>query len=727
MKLTRLIGVLAMAYAVPVFSADIANTNLTEFTSTESITDIGKKQLSERSINSQLSSTDTFSQPGASFIKLHFKNLVIPEGAKVIVRNTEGTERYEYTAQSSNELTLSSNDDGSSSFSAMSITGSTAVVEYLTVDAEQTITGQVDYFYYGDESEPQFEPLSTCGVNERVDVQCWANSHPTEVDRSRPVARLLIGGRSLCTAWRVGDSNHMFTNNHCVETAAELASTEIWFNYQSKTCNGWEKETVVKVTPKDFLKTDITLDYTLFTINNLASVSQFGYLGLDVRNANQGERIYIPQHGSGNPKELSIESDRDSNGLCQVNDPTVNGGGYNTDIGYYCDTIGGSSGSPVIAASTNNVIALHHLGGCYNKGAQISRIWPQVSSFFGGVIPKGDNGSTPTKPIADISANCNALTCSFDATGSSSPDGAIAAYSWQFGDGQSSNSATPSHSYASSGSYTVSLTVTDTKGLSSQTTQSVTVRSASDSVLKKGVAKTGLTGSKDSETFYTFEAPTGASNVQINTSSGTGDVDLYVKRNAKPTTSSYDCRPYKNGNSESCALTTGAGTYHVMLKGYSSYSGVRLVADYTLGGTNQAPVSDFSFSANQLSVSFTQQATDDKAVTAYQWSFGDGSQSTQASPTHSYAQAGSYQVSLVVTDADGATDTSTKTVTVTSSGNGGTGCSGIETWSSSAVYTKDDTVSYNGTKYQAKWWTKGDNPSTNSTEWAVWKDLGSCN
>nr|MDC2855612.1 hypothetical protein [Ningiella sp. W23] len=40
-----------------------------------------------------------------------------------------------------------------------------------------------------------------------------------------------------------------------------------------------------------------------------------------MRNAQQSERIYIPQHGSGNPKELSIESDQDTNGLCQVNAP----------------------------------------------------------------------------------------------------------------------------------------------------------------------------------------------------------------------------------------------------------------------------------------------------------------------------------------------------------------------------------------------------------------------
>ncbi len=103
--------------------------------------------------------------------------------------------------------------------------------------------------------------------------------------------------------------------------------------------------------------------------------------------------------------------------------------------------------------------------------------------------------------------------------------------------------------------------------------------------LTKGVAKTGLSGAKDSETRFTFDVPAGATNVTFNMSGGTGDADLYVKFGSEPTVSAGttgQCRPYKNGNVESCTYaTTQAGTYHVMLRGYSSYSGVSLVADYT--------------------------------------------------------------------------------------------------------------------------------------------------
>lgn len=117
--------------------------------------------------------------------------------------------------------------------------------------------------------------------------------------------------------------------------------------------------------------------------------------------------------------------------------------------------------------------------------------------------------------------------------------------------------------------------------------------------LQKGVAKTGLSGSTGSQTFYTISVPAGATNLTFNMSGGSGDADLYVRFGSAPTTSTYDCRPYKNGNNEDCSFAApSAGTYHVMIRGYSAYSGVSLVADYTTGGGGCSPNSG---SANNIS------------------------------------------------------------------------------------------------------------------------------
>lgn len=98
-------------------------------------------------------------------------------------------------------------------------------------------------------------------------------------------------------------------------------------------------------------------------------------------------------------------------------------------------------------------------------------------------------------------------------------------------------------------------------------------------VLEKGVPLSGLSGNRGSEDFYTFTVDS-ASNVAVTISGGSGDADLYVKAGSKPTTSSYDCRPYRSGNAEQCRIAAQAGTtYHVMLRGYNTYSGVTLRLD----------------------------------------------------------------------------------------------------------------------------------------------------
>ncbi|KZX70030.1 hemagglutinin [Vibrio sp. HI00D65] len=100
-----------------------------------------------------------------------------------------------------------------------------------------------------------------------------------------------------------------------------------------------------------------------------------------------------------------------------------------------------------------------------------------------------------------------------------------------------------------------------------------------DNVLNKGAPIANLSGNKYSESFYTFSVDS-ASNVTVAISGGTGDADLYVKAGSKPSTSSYDCRPYRTGNNEQCSVSVlPSVTYHVLLRGYTNYSGVTLRLD----------------------------------------------------------------------------------------------------------------------------------------------------
>ena len=105
--------------------------------------------------------------------------------------------------------------------------------------------------------------------------------------------------------------------------------------------------------------------------------------------------------------------------------------------------------------------------------------------------------------------------------------------------------------------------------------------------LSPGVPVTGLSASSGSDVVYTLQVPSGASNLAFQMSGGTGDADLYVRRGSAPTDSSYDCRPYRSGNNESCNFASpAAGTWYVRVKAYQGFSGVSLVGDYSAGGSD---------------------------------------------------------------------------------------------------------------------------------------------
>ena len=581
---------------------------------------------------------------GASFIKVHFKVFNIPDGAYVLVSSQDGSEVYRYDNATNTPRTFNTlkGENGTVQFSAMSVFGDKALVKLvLPVNVQWLPSHQlvIDSYKAGTENDlptnnselmnnlqvqgnidmsSDIGIESTCGVNERKDVQCWASSNPIEYERTRPVVRLLMAGSGLCTGWRVGSGNHLFTNNHCLDNEARLQDTEIWFNYQHTSCDGSTLDSVVKVTGQSLLKTDYNLDYALFTVNNFASIAGFGYFGLDVRSPAQGELIYIPQHGSGNPKELSIQSDQNSGGLCQIDTASANGRATGTDTGYFCDTIGGSSGSPVLASSSNNVIALHHFGGCENQGVRIDKIWPQVASIFGNTIPVGDNGSGGTNqpPVAIISHNCTELSCSFDGIGSSDIDGSITDYQWNFGDGGSAFGAQVQHTFSNSGTFNVSLTVADNGGATNTDTIAVAVNGGGNGGLTSGVAVSNLAGAKDNEQVFYIDTTQSNTRVDVQINGGTGDADLYVKKGTIPTKNDYDCRPFVGGNNESCDVQlASAGRVYIKLIGYSAYSGVSLVATNTVSTPSDFPKTGLSAtSGNWLQYTYTAQTAESVTV-----------------------------------------------------------------------------------------------------------------
>jgi hypothetical protein len=265
-------------------------------------------------------------------------------------------------------------------------------------------------------------------------------------------------------------------------------------------------------------------------------------------------------------------------------------------------------------------------------------------------------------------------------------DGTIASYSWTQTSGtsvalsgtSSANASFTAPSVTNTTVLTFRLTVTDNLGASANDTVNINVLdSGGNSTLENGVPVSGISGSSGTQRLFRFTVPSGASNLRFQISGGTGDADLYVRFGSWPTTSSYDCRPRLTGNNETCDMPNAtAGSWRIMVRGFSAFSNVALVASYTTGTTNQPPTANAGAdkTVNEgTAVSLPGSGSDpDGTITSYAWTQTAGPTVTLSGANTATASFTAPQVTastvltfrLTVTDNGGATGTDTVNVTV---------------------------------------------------------------
>ncbi len=90
-----------------------------------------------------------------------------------------------------------------------------------------------------------------------------------------------------------------------------------------------------------------------------------------------------------------------------------------------------------------------------------------------------------------------------------------------------------------------------------------------------GLTASGQVNRNAQQRFETPALPAGSYELEI---TGTGDADLYVRVGTAPSTTSYDCRPYRSGSNETCVVTLAtASVVHVMVRGYAASSTFELI------------------------------------------------------------------------------------------------------------------------------------------------------
>ena len=88
-----------------------------------------------------------------------------------------------------------------------------------------------------------------------------------------------------------------------------------------------------------------------------------------------------------------------------------------------------------------------------------------------------------------------------------------------------------------------------------------------------------LAGARATWTRFSVSVPAGAQSFTVVTQGGTGDADLYVRFGTAPTTTSFNCRPYTDGNNEICTFASPpAGTWHIGVRAYVAFSGLSVRA-----------------------------------------------------------------------------------------------------------------------------------------------------
>lgn len=327
------------------------------------------------------------------------------------------------------------------------------------------------------------------------------------------------------------------------------------------------------------------------------------------------------------------------------------------------------------------------------------------------------------KPTAAFTVNTT-VSCSvpFTATFSNTTTNATS-YSWTFGDGGSSTAANPSHTYTTSGNYTVRLIATNSSGcadtlirtayisagsLHASMSVSPSVACATQSVFFTNTSSTanvswifgdgGISNSTNPSHIYSTPGTYTAKVIAINGSCH-DTAQQVITVNSLPSVA-FSASPV-NGCSIPFSTvfnntSTNAASYYWIFgdggnatstnpshtyTAYNNYT-VKLVATSAAGCSDTLTKSNYikvqtptdSIATNNysgcapVSVTFTPYITTNIPVSYYSWNFGDGSSvvacSTCSSPTHVYTAPGTYTATLTYTTGPGCVYTKTKTITV---------------------------------------------------------------
>jgi parallel beta-helix repeat protein len=258
-----------------------------------------------------------------------------------------------------------------------------------------------------------------------------------------------------------------------------------------------------------------------------------------------------------------------------------------------------------------------------------------TGSVYSDYLPLVVSKSGPVKPVAAFSASPTSGNAPLNVTFTDTSTGSPTSWKWAFGDGTNSTVENPVHTYSTQGNYTVALAVSNAAG--------------NNTVTKTGYITVGTTSSKPVVSFWgsptSGNAPLNVTFKDNSTGSPTawnwsfGDGTLSTVQNPKHTYSAAGNYTVKLTATNAAGNATLTKSNYIKVAGTSSQN---LTAAFSASPTS---------GNTPLSVTFTDSSTG--SPTAWNWSFGDGNSSAVKNPVNTYSTAGSYSVTLNVSNSAG--------------------------------------------------------------------------